>query len=246
MARRPRKSVTTRRCRDGWIDRQVDGIAAGSADESRERTADEEEERHHVRRVAHPSGDEAMERHGTRPVTSATSQATTTASEREHAPEEEPDQVRDREEEPEEDGEPRPLEAVGQLESNRVRGQRGVRHDPGRVGGRVAVGDEEQVADDLRRVADRVDDQVTQPAGVRPRATDANHASKAAVAASPPTDQPVDQPAPVSCEVTHEVFTNHDPPPTAAEDEHRNGEDDRAATRPRDWRVDGSISRSTG
>ena len=62
IARRPRKSVTSLRCRTRRIDRQVDGVAAGSADEARERATDEKEEGHDVGRVAHPGGDEAMER----------------------------------------------------------------------------------------------------------------------------------------------------------------------------------------
>ena len=62
IARKPRNSVTSLRCARGRIDREVDGVAAGGADEAGERAADEKEERADVHRVAHPGGDEAVER----------------------------------------------------------------------------------------------------------------------------------------------------------------------------------------
>ena len=44
------------------VDREVDRVAAGGADEARERAADQEQEGADVHRVAHPGGDEAVQR----------------------------------------------------------------------------------------------------------------------------------------------------------------------------------------
>ena len=237
----PRNRVTTLRCRCRRIDREVDGVAAGSADEARERAADEKEERHHVHRVAHPRGDEAVERHRHPAGHERDDPGDEHGQQREHAPEDEPDQVRDREEEPEEDGEPRPLEVVGQLEPNRVRRQRGVRDDAGRVGGRVAVGDEEQVAGDLRRVPDRVHrpGHAARAAFARERTTRTTRGRQPLPRARRSTSRSTSRRR-VSSEATHDVFTNHDPPPTAAASMSTGtASKSRAATRPRDWRVEG-------
>ena len=58
---RSRNSVTSAALRLRRVDREVDGVAPGGADEARERAADEEEERADVHRVAHPGGEEAVE-----------------------------------------------------------------------------------------------------------------------------------------------------------------------------------------
>ena len=78
-ASKSRNSVTSRRWRCGGVDRELDRIAAGRADEARERAADDEQECADVHRVAHPGREKAVERPRHAPVTSATSHATTAA-----------------------------------------------------------------------------------------------------------------------------------------------------------------------
>ena len=230
------------------VDRDVDRVAAGGADEARERAADHEEERADVHRVAHPGGDEAVQgrRHASR--RERDEPGDDDGEEREHAPQREPDQVRDREQEPEEDGQPRALDVVGELEPHGVRRQRGERQHAGRVARRVAVGDEQQVAERLRRVADAVGDQVAEAAGRRARAR-ARRTTRGTPPSQrrPPTLQPADHPESELAEASHETSPNHD---ATAEDgreeerrerEHEAGRDPaaRLARRGIDLEVDG-------
>ena len=95
--------MTSLRCGLRRVDREVDGVAPGGADETRERPADDEEKRADVDPVSHPVRDEPMQR-----------RRCATGHERDHpggdhgrqyekAPQTEPHDVWKREQRPEED-----------------------------------------------------------------------------------------------------------------------------------------------
>src|SRR3954447_7559169 len=147
----------------GRIDSEIDRIAAGSADEARERPPDEEQEGRNVRRVPHPRGDEAMEHVRDAAGHERNHPRDEDRQEHQDAPERKPDEVGNREREPEEDREAGALDAIAQLEPHRMLGQGGVLQDSLRVARRVAVGDEQQIARHLNRKPDRVGDEVAKP-----------------------------------------------------------------------------------
>ena len=148
------------------VDLELDRVAARPAGEAGERVAEEEDERVHVRPVAEERPEEAVE--GVRqPAGHERGEpAGDRGEERRDRPEEPPHEVRDREQEPEEHREPVALAVVRDLEADGVGGHRVERHGVG-VARRVAVVQEEQVAERLCRVALAVDLRVAQP-GRRP------------------------------------------------------------------------------
>ncbi len=148
------------------VDLELDRVAARPAGEAGKRAAEEEDERVHLRPVAEERPEEAME--GVRqPAGHERGEpAGDRGEERRDRPEEPPQDVRDREQEPEEHREPVALAVVRDLQADGVRRHRVERHGVG-VARRVAVVQEEQVAERLRRVALAVDLRVAQ-AGRRP------------------------------------------------------------------------------
>ena len=109
------------------VDREVDRIAPGRADEAGEGAADEEEERADVHRVPHPSGDEAVQGRRHASEDEREDPGDEHGDEDEHGPQQEPDEVRDHEQEPEEDRQPRALDQVGRAELDGVGRKRGAR-----------------------------------------------------------------------------------------------------------------------
>ena len=86
--------------------------------------------------------------------------------EREDRPEEQPDEVRDRKRQTEEDGDAGPPQVLGVTdEVDRMRRRpRQLGEERGRVGVRVAVGDEQDVGEELRLVAEGVAAGIPEPA----------------------------------------------------------------------------------
>jgi hypothetical protein len=120
MARMSLKAVFQRLCRP--VDLHVDRVAR-VAREARIRVRREVQVRGKVRHVADVGRQEAVEPAGQSAREEGDEPGHDRDEERPDRPEDHPDQVRDREEQAEEDGQPRPLEVVGDHEANRVRGR---------------------------------------------------------------------------------------------------------------------------
>ncbi len=146
IARTRRTSVIAGAAARGRLDRDVDGVSGG-ADEAGERPADEARERGELGVGAHPGGEEPVERRGSRPSTSTMSQ-TIGRDRRATIADQSVSQTRCGKQ----SGSRSSTSSRDRRRSSPVStrtgwcGTRSGRQDAGRVGARVAVGEEEEVA----------------------------------------------------------------------------------------------------
>ncbi len=103
------------------VDREVDRVAPGGADEARERSTDDEQKRADVDPVPHPVRDEPVQRGRCASGHERDHPGDYHGRQHEHTPESEPDDMWEREQRPKEDGQPRPFDGVRDLEADGVR-----------------------------------------------------------------------------------------------------------------------------
>ena len=181
MARKKRKSGLQPVLSLRSVDVDVDRIRAGRAGEARERVRDQEDVRVDVGAVAHVGGEEAVQAARRLARGQRREPVQDRGEESRDAPQHEPDEVRQEEKEAEEDGQARAAQVVVERRAVTRRGFSGIDgRRLGRVGVRVAIGEEEEVAPGLRAVAEsrRRRGRGSRAACV-PRTRQANHAKKA-------------------------------------------------------------------